>query len=383
MRVFAWTLATIFYRIVVTTVPMASIIGAQASGRGYVLGGLTSGGFAVGELIGALYLSRRVPATRVVAWVRGAAGVASLLSLLGGAAMVWSGQSAYLAPALLLLTGAATAPFAGILRAAAGQSRDSDKIMAFDNVLNQVCWVIGPIVGVFGVHGIGTFPLFCIFAACFLIVAGTISGSVPPDFEMTSGVQTFPPLSQVALPIASSFVIMCVSAAFDTAVPIRLFESVGTDADTSWVLAALAAASVVGSALCLWRPSTSAMWRTAGVSTLAMSVGLGALSRIESFTALLVLAACIGFFQAPAMVYRQILVTRTISPAQLPGAFSLLYAAGAFGYSVSAAAVPIGHSVFGLSWTIIAVSLVLSALGVSLLGRSPNDDVGPANSEEV
>lgn len=370
MELTPWILSTVCYRIVVTTIPMASIIGAQASDRGYILGGFTSGGFAVGELFGALFLSRKIPHDHVAKWSRSASIVSAAVIILAGALVTFSAAFSVLAPVLVFLAGAFTAPLAGILRASAGQSSAGERVMALDNILNQLCWVVGPIVGVIGIHVLGTFSLFCMLAACLILLASLISSSLAPDFAYSSGSKTFPRLSRMIVPITSSFVIMAVAATFDTAIPIRLFESVRSDASTSWVLSALAASSVIGSALCLWRPETSLMSRIAGISTLGMSVGVGALTTVNSLTGMLLVAIFLGIFQAPAMVFRQILVTRTISPQQLPGAFSLLYAAGGLGYSLCASIVPIGNSMVGLSWTIGTLATTLTLLSVVILARS-------------
>ncbi|QPK79222.1 MFS transporter [Corynebacterium lizhenjunii] len=337
----AWLLSTILTRLTVTSLPMVAIVGISAAGGSYILGGLSSGAYAIGESVGAIFLTPLLSEHKVkLRLMQGCALCAALLVMCGFLAL---GGMPYLVaiPLLVFLTGAISAPIPGVLRSSISQfSSNPDRAMSLDNVINQSSWVIGPVLGVAMVHGFGTTAGFCLLGAFLAISVITTPKAIAAGYEQSSGATAKPQLTLVIIPVVASAVIMAVTASFDTLVPILLTEWEGTDSRTGWVLAVLAGASVVVSALLGIKSHWKHKERNASAFTFLVVVVLGITGFTYSYPSLIALAAILGIAQAPAMIFRQQIIADKVPQSQQATAFSYLYAAGGIGYSITAGLTP-------------------------------------------
>lgn len=372
-----WSILTVLTRLVVTTLPMVAVVGTAAVGKSYVAGGLISGGYAAGEAAGAVFLTHRLTQgaihrqLRLICW-------ASAVLLIAAGVILWLAPDWWLFSAVsILVLGFISSPTPGVLRSSATQSStSSQRILATDNVINQTCWVLGPIVGVMMVHHLSTFIAYLSLASLMLLSSLLLSVAVPSSYRHQTGKEGRVDFRPIAVPIVASGVIMAVTAAFDTLVPSLLHQWFGSDEKTSFVLAILALGSVLASTLFgikkKWsRPETFAM-----VSTLFMIALLGIVGSLPSYFSLLAIAALIGVVQAPSMVLRQVIVSNSVSDKRKAAAFSFLYAAGGVGYSLSAAVTPWSAQAFSAqSASVIIAALCLAALwGAARIQRSSDKD---------
>ncbi|KAB1504140.1 MFS transporter [Corynebacterium sp. 320] len=337
----AWLLSTILTRLTVTSLPMVSIVGISAAGGSYILGGVASGAYAIGESVGAIFLTPLFSQHKVkMRLMQGCALCASLLFLCSFLAL---GGTSYLAaiPFLVFLTGALSAPIPGVLRSSISQfSRNPDRAMSLDNVINQSSWVIGPVLGVAMVHSCGTTAGFCLLGAFLTMSMITTPKAIADGYEQSSGATAKPQFTLVIIPVVASAIIMAVTASFDTLVPILLTEWERTDSRAGWVLAVLAGASVVASALLGIKSRWKRKEHKASACTLLVVVVLGITGLTYSYSSLLVIAAILGIAQAPAMIFRQQIIADKVPKSQQATAFSYLYAAGGIGYSLTAGLTP-------------------------------------------
>lgn len=153
----AWAIATPLTRLVVTTIPMVAVVGTAAVGKSYAAGGLISGSYAAGEAAGAIWLTHKLKQVEIGRELRTICLVGAMLLLLAGV-ILWFIPSLWLGAAIaILVLGAISSPIPGVLRSSATQmTSSSQRILAIDNVVNQICWVLGPILGVVLVHQTNT-----------------------------------------------------------------------------------------------------------------------------------------------------------------------------------------------------------------------------------
>ncbi|CAB0562293.1 MFS transporter [Corynebacterium diphtheriae] len=373
----AWSILTVLTRLVVTTLPMVAVVGTAAVGKSYVAGGLISGGYAAGEAAGAIFLTHRLAQTSIKRQLRTICWASAVLLIAAGV-ILWLAPDWWLFSAVsILVLGFISSPIPGVLRSSATQSStSSQRILATDNVINQTCWVLGPIIGVMMVHHLSTFIAYLSLASLMLLSSLLLSVAVPSSYRHQTGKEGRVDFRPIAVPIVASGVIMAVTAAFDTLVPSLLHQWFGSDEKTSFVLAILALGSVLASTLFgikkKWsRPETFAM-----VSTLFMIALLGIVGSLPSYFSLLAIAALIGVFQAPSIVLRQVIVSNSVSDKRKAAAFSFLYAAGGVGYSVSAAVTPWSAQAFSAqSASVIIAALCIAALwGAARIQRSSDKD---------
>ncbi|MBG9319576.1 MFS transporter [Corynebacterium belfantii] len=360
----AWSILTVLTRLVVTTLPMVAVVGTAAVGKSYVAGGFISGGYAAGEAAGAIFLTHRLAQTSIKRQLRTICWASAVLLIAAGS-ILWLLPDLWVFSAVsILVLGFISSPIPGVLRSSATQcSNSSQRILAADNVINQTCWVLGPIIGVVIVHRLNTLISYASLALLMLLSSVLLSVAIPSSYRHQAGEEGRVDFRPIAVPIVASGVIMAVTAAFDTLTPSLLNQWFGSDEKTSFVLALLAFGSVLASAVFgikkKWsRPKTLAM-----VSTLFMIALLGIVGRVPSYFSLLLIAALIGVVQAPSMVLRQVIVSNSVPDKRKAAAFSLLYAAGGVGYSVSAAVTPWSAQIFSTqSASVIIAALCIAAL---------------------
>ncbi|MBG9331100.1 MFS transporter [Corynebacterium belfantii] len=360
----AWSILTVLTRLVVTTLPMVAVVGTAAIGKSYVAGGFISGGYAAGEAAGAIFLTHRLAQTSIKRQLRTICWASAVLLIAAGS-ILWLLPDLWVFSAVsILVLGFISSPIPGVLRSSATQcSNSSQRILAADNVINQTCWVLGPIIGVVIVHRLNTLISYASLALLMLLSSVLLSVAIPSSYRHQAGEEGRVDFRPIAVPIVASGVIMAVTAAFDTLTPSLLNQWFGSDEKTSFVLALLAFGSVLASAVFgikkKWsRPKTLAM-----VSTLFMIALLGIVGRVPSYFSLLLIAALIGVVQAPSMVLRQVIVSNSVPDKRKAAAFSLLYAAGGVGYSVSAAVTPWSAQIFSTqSASVIIAALCIAAL---------------------
>lgn len=364
----AWLLITPLTRLVVTTIPMVAVVGTAAVGQSYVAGGLISGGYAAGEAIGAVLLTHRLNGAAIKRQCAFICAISAALLMLAGLTL-WSAPAWWpLAGLAVLLLGMISSPIPGVLRSAATQlSSKPARILAIDNVINQACWVIGPVIGVMLVHKLNTFAAYLCLAALLLASAVLVFAAIPRDYQHQSGTSGKAKFRPIAVPVVASGVIMAVTAAFDTLVPGLLQDWFGSDERTSFVLAVLAIGSVVTSAVFGLKQRWSRPERIAMASTVAMILLLAVVGSAPTYVLLLLLAASIGVVQAPSMVLRQVIVSEVVPDQRKAAAFSMLYAAGGVGYAASAAVTPWMASMLSAHIaSIITAVLCLMVLGASV-----------------
>ncbi len=226
----------------------------------------------------------------------------------------------------------------------------SQRILAIDNVVNQTCWVLGPILGVVLVHQTNTVIAYVSLALLLLGAAVVAPLAIPSNYRHESGEGGKASFRPIAVPVVASGVIMAVTASFDTLVPGLLTHWFGSDEKASFVLALLALGSVVASSVFgikkSWpRPEVLAM-----ISTVFMIALLATVGSVQSYSILLGVAVLIGVVQAPSMVLRQVIVSDLVSHKRRASAFSLLYAAGGIGYSLAAAVTPWTADMLSARW---------------------------------
>ncbi|AEX79415.1 MFS transporter [Corynebacterium diphtheriae] len=373
----AWSILTVLTRLVVTTLPMVAVVGTAAVGKSYVAGGFISGGYAAGEAAGAIFLTHRLAQTSIKRQLRTICWASAVLLIAAGS-ILWLLPDLWVFSAVsILVLGFISSPIPGVLRSSATQcSTSSQRILAADNVINQTCWVLGPIIGVVIVHRLNTLISYASLALLMLLSSVLLSVAIPSSYRHQAGEEGRVDFRPIAVPIVASGVIMAVTAAFDTLTPSLLNQWFGSDEKTSFVLALLAFGSVLASAVFgikkKWsRPKTLAM-----VSTLFMIALLGIVGSLPSYFSLLAIAALIGVVQAPSMVLRQVIVSNSVSDKRKAAAFSFLYAAGGVGYSVSAAVTPWSAQAFSAqSASVIIAALCIAALwGAARIQRSSDKD---------
>lgn len=372
-----WSILTVLTRLVVTTLPMVAVVGTAAVGKSYVAGGFISGGYAAGEAAGAIFLTHRLAQTSIKRQLRTICWASAVLLIAAGS-ILWLLPDLWVFSAVsILVLGFISSPIPGVLRSSATQcSTSSQRILAADNVINQTCWVLGPIIGVVIVHRLNTLISYASLALLMLLSSVLLSVAIPSSYRHQAGEEGRVDFRPIAVPIVASGVIMAVTAAFDTLTPSLLNQWFGSDEKTSFVLALLAFGSVLASAVFgikkKWsRPKTLAM-----VSTLFMIALLGIVGSLPSYFSLLAIAALIGVVQAPSMVLRQVIVSNSVSDKRKAAAFSFLYAAGGVGYSVSAAVTPWSAQAFSAqSASVIIAALCIAALwGAARIQRSSDKD---------
>lgn len=347
----AWAIATPMTRLVVTTIPMVAVVGTAAVGKSYAAGGLISGSYAAGEAAGAIWLTHKLKQVGIGRELRTICLVGAMLLLVAGA-ILWFIPSLWLGAALaILVLGAISSPIPGVLRSSATQmTSSSQRILAIDNVVNQTCWVLGPILGVVLVHQTNTVIAYVSLALLLLGAAVVAPLAIPSNYRHESGEGGKVSFRPIAVPVVASGVIMAVTASFDTLVPGLLTHWFGSDEKASFVLALLALGSVVASSVFgikkSWpRPEVLAM-----ISTVFMIALLATVGSVQSYSILLGVAVLIGVIQAPSMVLRQVIVSDLVSHKRRASAFSLLYAAGGIGYSLAAAVTPWAADMLSARW---------------------------------
>ncbi|AZA10551.1 MFS transporter [Corynebacterium gerontici] len=371
----AWLLITPLTRLVVTTIPMVAVVGTSAVGKSYVAGGLISGGYAAGEAIGAVLLTHRLNGAAIKRQCALICAISAALLGLAGFTL-WSAPDWWpLAGIAVLLLGMVSSPLPGVLRSSATQlSEKPARILSIDNVINQACWVIGPVIGVMLVHKLNTFAAYLCLAALMLASVVLVFAAIPKNYKHQSGTSGKAKFRPIAVPVVASGVIMAVTAAFDTLVPGLLQEWFGSDERTSFVLAVLAIGSVLTSAVFGLKQRWSRPESIAMASTVMMILLLGVVGSAPNYVLLLVLAGFIGVVQAPSMVLRQVIVSDVVPDQRKAAAFSMLYAAGGVGYAASAAVTPWMASMLSAQFaSVITAVLCLGVLAVAVkIQRSGN-----------
>lgn len=355
----AWLISTILTRLTVTSIPMVSIVGISASGGSFILGGITSGAYAIGESVGAIWLTPLLSHQKVKKRLRQGCAICALLLFGSGVLAVHGTPYNYSVPLLVFITGLISAPIPGILRSSISQSSSSpDRAMSLDNVINQSSWVVGPVLGVAMVHTFGSTAAFLLLGLFLGTSMITTPKAITANYHQSSGSKSKPDLRIVLNPIIASAVIMAVTASFDTLVPILLTEWTGTDVRTGWVLAALASSSVLISALLGIRAGWSGKESKSVFFTLLVIVLIGATGFAYSFPSLITIAVILGAFQAPAMIFRQQIIADRVPKSQQATAFSYLYAAGGIGYSLTAALTPTISKVGNPQYASLSVAFI-------------------------
>jgi len=286
--------------------------------------------------------------------------------LLVAGAILWFIPSLWLGAALaILVLGAISSPIPGVLRSSATQmTSSSQRILAIDNVVNQICWVLGPILGVVLVHQTNTVIAYVSLALLLLGAAVVAPLAIPSNYRHESGEGGKASFRPIAVPVVASGVIMAVTASFDTLVPGLLTHWFGSDEKASFVLALLALGSVAASSVFGIKKSWPKPELLAMISTVFMIALLATVGSVQSYSILLGIAVLIGVVQAPSMVLRQVIVSDLVSHKRRASAFSLLYAAGGIGYSLAAAVTPWTADMLSARWgSAVTAGACLAILG--------------------
>ncbi|MGV9673972.1 MFS transporter [Nocardia sp. NPDC003482] len=335
-----WASATIGTRLAVTTVPLGSVLFAVAHTGSYAIGGLLAGGYAAGEAVLAPVMGRRVqsaPLRREVAAAVVAEAALIVVTVLLVALTSWWP----LAVLAMAGAGGVAAGVPGALRSYVSRvvgPEHRDRALSIDTMINQASWLTGPAFAAIAATALGTPAPLLIIAA--VLVLALIPVARLRDAPVRRDAAADAPHSARALalllvvPILASATIMFVMAALDVLLPALLAERRAPTVLSGITLAVLAAVSIVCSGVYgarKWPGTASAHSQGAIVAMGVLMIVVGIATPLWISLTVCVL---IGAAQAPALIGRNIALTRDLPEAQWPVGFSLLYSAGGVGYTL-------------------------------------------------
>lgn len=339
-----WVVVTLGTRLAVTTVPLGAVLFAADALDSYAIGGLLAGGYAAGEALFAPLMGRRTqrhPLKRELATAISGEAVfllAAICVVLAVPGHWWWAVGA------MVLAGGIASGVPGALRTYVSRLGDDtgsgrDRALALDTMINQGCWLSGPALAAAAATLITP-------ATPLLLVAAVLIATVPAVFAMR--IRTHPHehtapeeafggrdlAKMMIVPISASALIMTMMAGLDVLLPALLDDNGAPTVLAGVTLAALAAASIVCSAIYGSRkwPGSARLHSLAAI--VAMSALMVITGLVSGVTAALIVIVAVGIAEAPALLGRSISLTNELPPSQWPVGFSLLYSAGGVGYTI-------------------------------------------------
>lgn len=341
--VFCWALVSVSSKLPVAMAPLALVFVVRERPGGYALGGALAAAYVVGEVLGAgLLVGPRLSAGNA----RG-----QLAAGLTGGAMAFTslGLLTYAQPwilaALAVMAGAAPSGAPGGLRAlliAQLPEVLTVKALSVESVLTYTVWAIAPaLTAVLTFRVTASAPLLAAAAAMacsafgmFSIPQGPALAPVQGDVA-TSRLRVLARAWPIYLTSAAANALLAVA---ELVLPALLDQRAVNVEWTGPLLAGFAIASAVGATVyglrTRWPGSLRAQafwWQIAA----AGCIGAVALTH----TVILIAGALVlaGLLAAGVYVARMLLLRQAIPPEAHAAAYSMMYAAGAVGYSSSAA----------------------------------------------
>lgn len=340
-----WIVATVGTRLAVAMVPLASVLLAAAEVGSYAIGGLLAGGFCAGEAVLAPVMGRRSqnrPLRRELAVM-----VSCQAVLLGVTVAVVVNAHPWWPVAVATSAGAGgiAAGVPGALRSyisAAAETPLRNRALGTDAVITQATWLIAPALAAIASSWWGPAWPFVIIIAALACALPFIAKLDHRDKD--SGLPTAArPIGQLlrvlVIPIVASSAVLALLAALDVLLPALIASHGAPQVISGLALAGLAAASMMSSAVYgsrNWKgqPGTHAQWALVAMGVLVASMSVAD----HALWLAVVLCVLVGATDAPALLGRNIALTRDLAPTEWPVGFSLLYASGGIGYTIGSTA---------------------------------------------
>jgi predicted MFS family arabinose efflux permease len=383
----AWrfSLAGWFARLVRSTAGISTILLIAAHGQSYAIGGAASGGVVIGSAIAGPFWSRaadRLGQTRVLPIALATLAVSAVLLLLSIeldlAPWTWIGAS-FLIGASAIDAGALVRARWMHLLAAPDEGRHRHTALAFEAVLDEFTFVIGP-------------PLVTIVAAAANPVAGflvgvgaTLGGGVAlvvqrrtapvptriPAPDAASGFRAWLPAGVVGL-LPSYVGVGLIFGSVDlTAVGIS--RDVGTTAIAGILLAVFAAGSVTSGFLFGVIAARWSALRRLAVAGAMFAVVMPWFAIVGTPLAFALVSFCAGLATTPILIASSSLIETLAARENITVAMSWPSVAMSVGVTIGAAlsgaAIDHGSSYGGLWVPLIAAALVAVATALNVLVR--------------
>ncbi|MQA82823.1 MAG: MFS transporter [Streptosporangiales bacterium] len=349
---------------------LAVVLVVRAQGGGYTVAGVLAGAYAVGQAIGAPFVSRAVdmwrqPPVLVLSAVVSAVGFCAF-------AAVDVGSRPVLAGVAVLVAGAATPPIEPCLRVLWSDLLSDDDVHAaysLDTAMQELIFTFGPLVviGMVALAGPGAGPV----AAGVLCVAGTLvfASARPSRRWRGTAVERHwaGPLRSLPL-VRLLFAVACVGltiGTFTVAVTAHA-EDVATRSAAAWLLAANAVGGLAGGvANTMTRPARDPSRRLFWLMAL-LAVGYVPLAAAPGLWATLPLAVVSGLALPPVLACAMVLVDMLAPAGTVTEAFAWIVTAFGTGYALGSALAGVMLDTLGYPYAIIG-AVVVAGLGAALV----------------
>lgn len=349
---------------------LAVVLVVRAQGGGYTVAGVLAGVYAVGQALGAPFVSRAVdrwrqPPVLVLSALGSAAGFCLFAVVDVSAHPVLAGVTVFVA-------GAATPPIEPCLRVLWSDLLREDDVHAaysLDTAMQELIFTFGPllVIGAVAVGGPGAGPV----AAGLLCVAGTLVFASAGPSRRWRGT---PAERHWAGPLRSRslvrllFAVACVGltiGTFTVAVTAHA-EDVATRSAAAWLMAANAVGALAGGvANTMVRPARDPSRRLFWLMAL-LAVGYLPLAAAPGLWATLPLAFVSGVALPPVLACAMVLVDMLAPAGTVTEAFAWIVTAFGTGYALGSAFAGVTLDGFGYPYAIVGAVLVAS-LGALLV----------------
>lgn len=361
----AWLLVTVFSRLAVASVPLGCVFLAKHYLGSYATGALLAGAYAAGEALAAPRMGARFHSRPLGRELRIVLALEALLLTLMTLAVYWRLTPA--AVVIVLFAGVVASGAPGALRTVAGNitSDRASTALGLDSAVSQAMFMVGPALAA-SVATAWDPVIFLPAISVGLILSLPAISRIPEPIDDSDRATAHTPLRKlgpVMLPgVVASIAVMGLVATHDTTIPGQL-DNAGLHRGLAGpLLAALAGSSIISSLVYgsrNWRgdPANHAM-----LASLAFALAITINSYTSSLIPLVLGIAVAGACQAPALTARNLSISRTISRPDQPAAYSVLYASGGIGYTLSSIYIAATINALGPSRAQTTCAVAVSAL---------------------
>ena len=389
-----WGLVTFAARVPVAMAPLALVFLSRQSPGGYTLGASLASAYVLGEVVGAPLLGARLSGGRMRRQLSAGltAGALAFCALpLAGAAP---------SPVLIglaFLAGAAPAACTGGIRTMLTRlvaDGTVPRALSAEATLTQIIWAAAPGLVVFlalQVHAGAPLLLAALLAAGAAILLLRIPE--PQEPEPPSAEPAPAPIAGMTRTLLSGWPVYLTSAAAmamlataELVLPALLEERHLAVGWSGPLLAGFALASAAG-AFCYGLRSWPGSVRAQSLVFLAVTAGclclITVLPGMPGIAAGLLLA---GVFQSGAMVTRSLSLRERLPQHAHAAAYSVMYAVGGAGYSLTASLSAVALDLTGPVTAIlggVAVSVLVTAISAAAERRSPSRSGGRKGRVEL
>jgi hypothetical protein len=389
-----WGLVTFAARVPVAMAPLALVFLSRQSPGGYTLGAGLASAYVLGEVVGAPLLGARLS--------RGRMGRQLSAGLTAGALAFCALPLARAAPSpvligLAFLAGAAPAACTGGIRTMLTRlvaDGTVPRALSAEATLTQIIWAAAPGLVVFlalQVHAGAPLLLAALLAAGAAILLLRIPE--PREPEPSSAEPAPAPIAGTTRTLLSGWPVyltsgaaMAMLATAELVLPALLEERHLAVGWSGPLLAGFALASAAG-AFCYGLRSWPGSVRAQSLVFLAVTAGclclITVLPGMPGIAAGLLLA---GLFQSGAMVTRSLSLRERLPQHAHAAAYSVMYAVGGAGYSLTASLSAVALDLTGPVTAIlggVAVSLLVTAISAGAERRSPSRSDGRKGRVEL